>query len=311
MKSLFKTLLCCFLMLSVFACSSNAEPDAVQEQPSEHIHTFSKADCENPSVCSECGLENEPALGHTVGIGKCSRCGKIVNEEHLEVLRQDCMKVAEIGTEVPTHFMNVDDKGAQEHYDAFTAADPVIDEYNSALEKVLADCDGYDELRFFAYQVQLMLNRTPTKTGSTDYHYLVEKTDQYIDFLTQFASSIRNCTDELNALYGKQGTLIGEVKYYEEMPDMPKPDNVMYDMRLLSDEASSDGKKYKYYIDNDSDKYDSNFSNYLFLLGHSGWLSVEQDNSNYYVIKNGRTVSVIRLENDSSGRSIMSVEFPE
>lgn len=307
MKSFLRLFICCFLMLSAFACAQNAEP----EKTPEHVHSFSEADCENPSVCAECGLENEPALGHTVRIGKCARCGKIVNEEHLDVLSQDFLKVAEIGTEVPTYFMNVDGKGAEEHYSAFTSADPVIDEYNEALEKVLADCEGYDELRFLAYQVQLMMNRTPTRTGSTEYNYLVDKTDQYIDFLTQFASSVRYCTEELNALHGKEGTLIGDVEYYEEMPDMPKPDKVIHDIHLLSDGAASGEKKYIYYVDSEADLYNSNFSNYLFLLNHSGWLSVEQDNENYYVIKNGRTVAVIRLENDADGKPSFSVAFSE
>ncbi len=242
MKSFLRLFICCFLMLSAFACVQTAEP----EKTPEHVHSFSEADCENPSVCAECGLENEPALGHTVKIGKCARCGKIVNEEHLDILSQDFLKVAEIGTEVPTYFMNVDGKGAEEHYSAFTSADPVIDEHNEALEKVLADCEGCDELRFLAYQVQLMMNRTPTRTGSTDYNYLVDKTDQYIDFLTQFASSVRYCTEELNALHGKEGTLIGDVEYYEEMPDMPKPDKVIHDIHLLSDGAASGEKKYIY-----------------------------------------------------------------
>lgn len=307
MKSFLRLFICCFLMLSAFACAQNAEP----EKTPEHVHSFSEADCENPSVCAECGLENEPALGHTVKIGKCARCGKNVNEEHLDVLSQDFLKVAEIGTEVPAYFMNVDGKGAEEHYSAFTSADPVIDEYNEALEKVLADCEGYDELRFLAYQVQLMMNRTPTRTGSTEYNYLVDKTDQYIDFLTQFASSVRYCTEELNALHGKEGTLIGDVEYYEEMPDIPKPDKVIHDIHLLSDGAASGEKKYIYYVDSEADLYNSNFSNYLFLLNHSGWLSVEQDNENYYVIKNGRTVALIRLENDADGKPSFSVAFSE
>ena len=311
MKLFLRLFICCFLMLSAFACAQNTEPDTAQEQASEHVHSFSEADCENPSVCAECGLKNEPALGHTVNIGKCSRCGMIVNEEHLDVLSQDFLKVAEIGTEVPTYFMNVDGKGAEEHYSAFSSADPVIDEYNAALEKVLSDCEDYDELRFLAYQVQLMMNRTPTKTGSTDYNYLVEKTDQYIDFLTQFASSVRYCTEELNALHGKEGTLIGDVEYYEEMPDMPRPDHVIHDVHLLSDGAASGEKKYIYYVDSDADLYNSNFSNYLFLLSHSGWLSVEQDKENYYVIKNGRAAAVIRLENNSDGKPAFSVAFSE
>ena len=104
MKSFLRLFICCFLMLSAFACVQTAEP----EKTPEHVHSFSEADCENPSVCAECGLENEPALGHTVKIGKCARCGKIVIEEHLDVLSQDFLKAAEIGTEVPTYFMNVD-----------------------------------------------------------------------------------------------------------------------------------------------------------------------------------------------------------
>ena len=116
--------------------------------------------------------------------------------------------------------------------------------FRTRFEKDLADCEGCDELRFLAYQVQLMMNRTPTRTGSTDYNYLVDKTDQHIDFLTQFASSVRYCTEELNALHGKKGTLIGDVEYYEEMPDMPKPDKVIHDIHLLSDGTASGEKKY-------------------------------------------------------------------
>ena len=70
-------------------------------------------------------------------------------------------------------------------------------------------------------------------------------------------------------------------------------------------------KRNIYYVDSEADLYNSNFSNYLFLLNHSGWLSLEQDNENYYVIKNGRTFAVIRLENDADGKPSFSVAFSE
>jgi hypothetical protein len=38
--------------------------------------------------------------------------------------------------------MNVDGKGAGDHYSAFTEADPVIGEFNQALENTLKDCEG-------------------------------------------------------------------------------------------------------------------------------------------------------------------------
>ena len=207
--------------------------------------------------------------------------------------------------------MNVDGKGAVEHYSAFTEADPVIDEFNQALENTLKDCEGYDELNFLAYQIQLLMSRTPTATSSADYNYLVGKTDEYIQFLIQFTSTVNYCTEEITALYGKKGTPIGDVKYFEEMPDMPKPDNVIYNIKYLSEETEAGEKRYFYVIDDASDQYDSNFKNYLFVLNHSGWLSVEQKGDEYQVIKNGRVVSVLRYGKDSDGRSVMTVVFPQ
>ena len=299
------------LILSLFLTACGAGSTAGPEPTPEHVHSFTKAECENASVCTECGLENEPALGHTAAIGVCSRCGEIVDKEHLEKLRQDMMTVAEIGSQIPGHFMNIDDKGAAEHYSAFTASDPLINEYNEALEHVLEDCEGYDELSFMAYQIQLMMNRTPGETTSAEYNYLADKTDEFIHFLIQFASSINYCTDEINALYGKKGTLIGNVRYFEEVKEMPLPDNAVYNINYLSEDSGSGEKRYHYVIADDSDHYDSNFQNYLFLLDHSGWLSVEKNGSEYHVIKNGRPVSVIRYEKNTDSQPVMTVVFPE
>jgi hypothetical protein len=141
--------------------------------------------------------------------------------------------------------MNVDGKGAGEHYSAFTEADPVIDEFNQALENTLKDCEGYDELIFLAYQIQLLMSRTPTATSSADYNYLVGKTDEYIQFLIQFTSTVNYCTEEITALYGKKETPIGDVKYFEEMPDMPKPDNVIYNVNLPSQMLTHYGRGFR------------------------------------------------------------------
>ena len=148
MKSLPVKVITFVLSAFLMACGTgNAEQPKAEPTP-DHVHSFSTADCENPSICTVCGLENEPALGHTVSIGMCSRCGQLVNAEHLEKFRTDMVKVTEVGAKIPQFFLNVDGKGAAEHYSAFTACDPVIDEFNKALETVLDDCEGYDELNF-------------------------------------------------------------------------------------------------------------------------------------------------------------------
>jgi hypothetical protein len=311
MKSLPVKVITFVLSAFLMACGTgNAEQPKAEPTP-DHVHSFSTADCENPSICTVCGLENEPALGHTVSIGMCSRCGQLVNAEHLEKFRTDMVKVTEVGAKIPQFFLNVDGKGAAEHYSAFTACDPVIDEFNKALETVLDDCEGYDEFNFIVYQIRLMMNRTPTKTSSTDYSYLQNKTYEYIYFLNQFSNSIGNITSEIYALYGQQGTLVGDVRYFDEMEDMPVPDNVMLNVRYLSEESDSGEKRYNYVIDDPSDNYDSNLKNYLFLLDHSEGLSVEESGNEYHVIRNGRSVSVIRYAKSAGSQPVMTVVFPD
>lgn len=41
----------------------------------EHVHKWTKASCEQPSVCSECNSVKGEALGHTTDCGVCKRCG--------------------------------------------------------------------------------------------------------------------------------------------------------------------------------------------------------------------------------------------
>ena len=78
MKSFLRLFICCFLMLSAFACAQNAEP----EKTPEHVHSFSEADCENPSVCAECGGEAkvpfEPKSDRPV---YCSECFAKMKEQ--------------------------------------------------------------------------------------------------------------------------------------------------------------------------------------------------------------------------------------
>lgn len=68
-----KKILCIFmtaiLLVSITACS--------------HEHEYSEATCIEPKTCTICGETDGEALGHTVDIGICSRCGEAVAKEDL------------------------------------------------------------------------------------------------------------------------------------------------------------------------------------------------------------------------------------
>lgn len=55
------------------AVSSNEKNQLTEN---EHIHKWTNATCEQPSVCNECGETKGEALGHTTDCGICNRCNK-------------------------------------------------------------------------------------------------------------------------------------------------------------------------------------------------------------------------------------------
>ena len=60
MKRIACIIICCVILTSFCSCQCK--------------HLWEDATCITPSYCSKCGETQGEALGHTVGIGKCSKC---------------------------------------------------------------------------------------------------------------------------------------------------------------------------------------------------------------------------------------------
>lgn len=69
MKKIFYIFMTAIILVGVTACS--------------HEHEYSEATCTEPKTCTICGETEGEALGHTVDIGICSRCGEAVAKEDL------------------------------------------------------------------------------------------------------------------------------------------------------------------------------------------------------------------------------------
>ena len=69
MKKMFCIFMTAIILVGITACS--------------HEHKYSEATCTEPKTCTICGETEGEALGHTVDIGICSRCGEAVAKEDL------------------------------------------------------------------------------------------------------------------------------------------------------------------------------------------------------------------------------------
>ncbi len=58
-----------------------------------HKHTFEAATCTAPKTCTECGETEGEALKHSTTLGKCLRCGEIINSEAISAIEERVEKL--------------------------------------------------------------------------------------------------------------------------------------------------------------------------------------------------------------------------
>lgn len=134
-----------------------------------HKHEFTDATCVEPKTCQKCGeTEGEP-LGHTVGIGKCGRCGEIVNAPDLFQLNDVLQKVDE---DVQSIKKVIGQSASANTEAAFYV---IVKQLNTSMESIEGNlqeaydsCKNYTELSEIKGQIKVALNTLPEDTGGTD-----------------------------------------------------------------------------------------------------------------------------------------------
>ena len=208
------------LALLLMGCGSSQKTNA-------HEHVYSEPDCENVAICTICGEEIEPALGHTTEIGACARCGKVQNEKLLETLNEGFAVIMDAGNKMMGFVTNVSTKSIEDQYTSFLDADVYASEMKAKYNELINACGNYEELAFMKYQLQVLNNASPDSITGKDEVSIANQTVQYQLYLNQISSSFNYLSNEMDYLAGNGGKPC-KVLYFDEVVEMPTPDSVIY-----------------------------------------------------------------------------------
>lgn len=273
-----------------------------------HNHLYSEADCVHPATCVECGATQGDALGHTSVIGACSRCGEVGNEDILATLNTKFEQMMDAGTPLFDCLTGVTalDDGTQ--YEKFLEADKYVAIMVSTYEEIISACANYEELNGIVYQTNLLRYACPPPISGSDATSLANQGVLYQLYLQQLSSSCSYMSECLAYLSGNGGQL-AKVAYFEEVPDIPTPDSVIYGISYESTVNAQGNIQYMYLLGDSETDATLNYNLYLSAIEASTELQVDISDSMAMVSQNGNLVSAMMAGNDSSIGYFLTVSF--
>ncbi len=278
------------------------------DQP--HSHSYTAADCVHPATCTECGETNGEALGHTSVIGVCARCGEIGNEDILAKLNTNFEQMMEAGSPLFSCLSGILDLDVNAQYEKFLEADRYTATMASIYKEIIKVCINSDELNNIDYQINLLLNACPPPISGNDATSLANQGALYQLYLQQLSSSCNYISESLNYLAGNGG-YPKEITYFEEVPEMPTPDSIIYDISYYSTQNAPGNIQYMYLLGDSETDATLNYNLFLAAIKKNTELRVENSDSMAMLSKNGNMVSVMLAGNDPSIGYFLTVSFHE
>ena len=275
-----------------------------------HNHSYSDADCVSPAVCSSCGTEIAPPLGHTVKVGVCSRCGEVQNEKLLAVINTDFAKIMDEGRKLFPCIADIPTLDSNEQFKAFQIADSYTQKMREQYSDIINACSSEEELCFLVYQTKLLDAASPPKISGADAAFLANNAVLYQMYLQQISSSFNYLSIEMDRLAGNsnEANMVG---FFDEAPEIPTPDSVIFDITYDSKKVESDIVLYTYLLGEDETTATMNYNNYLSAVDMSDNLSVSIEDTYCYISRNGTTVSVMKAGEDDEKGYFLTVSFPK
>lgn len=273
-----------------------------------HNHLYSVADCIHPATCIECGATHGDALGHTSIIGTCTRCGEIGNEDILATLNIKFEQMMEVGTPLFDCLSGVAAIDAGTQYEKFLEADKYIAVMISIYEDIISACTNYKELNTIVYQTNLLRYTCPPPISGSDATSLANQAVRYQLYLQQLSSSCSYMSESLDYLAGSREQL-GEVAYYEEVPDIPTPDSIIYDISYYSFQNAPGNIQYMYLLGDGETDATLNYNLFLSAIEANTELKVDISDSMAIIYQNGNMVSAMMAGNDPSVGYFLTVSF--
>lgn len=273
-----------------------------------HKHIFSEADCIRPATCTECGETADEALGHTASVGICQRCGVIQNEGILVQLNDLFADIMEQGTALIECTSEIGTMSEQLQYEQFLEADKHTATTTSTYEEILSTCAGFEELNTIVYQTNLLKNACPPPVSGNDATSLANQAVLYQLYFQQLSSSCSYLSESLDSLAGN-GEHPREVAYYEEVPSIPAPDSIIYDISYHSTQNAPGNVQYMYLLGDSETDATLNYNLFLAAIKMNTELQIDISDSMAIIYQNGNMVSVMMASNDPSIGYFLAVSF--
>ncbi len=175
MKKMFCIFMTAIMLVGITACS--------------HEHKYSEATCTEPKTCTICGETEGEALGHTVDIGICSRCGEAVAKEDLLAIDDMLNTIEDYDNEITAYIEKGNDAYSFEDKLAYyKEAAAICDNRKMTLVKVANIVSKYSELDSMKKDLADTLAVEIITPMSSSREELLDFLNSGIDFANNYAS---------------------------------------------------------------------------------------------------------------------------
>ncbi len=175
MKKMFCIFMTAIILVGITACS--------------HEHEYSEATCTEPKTCTICGETEGEALGHTVDIGICSRCGEAVAKEDLLAIDDMLNAIEDYDNEINAYIEKGNDAYSfEDKMEYYKEAAAICDNRKMTLVKVANIVSKYSEFDSMKKDLADTLAVEIITPMSSSREELLDFLNSGIDFANNYAS---------------------------------------------------------------------------------------------------------------------------
>lgn len=282
---------CVLATLCLTACGAHEQSVSVDESIPQVTYT----------ECNE--MENET-------LGRTSLDDKMGNEEVLAALNTNFERMIEAGTPLFSCLSGITELDVGAQYEHFLEADKCTAIMEMIYEEIIANCTGYEELNTVLYQTKLLKHACPPAISGSDATSLANQAVLYQLYLQQLSSGCSYLSESLDYLVGNREQP-EEITFFEEVPEVPVPDSVMYGISYHSKQNAPGNIQYMYLLGDSETDAMLNYTLYLSAIQMDSELKVDISDSMAMVSLNGNMVSLMMAGNDPSLGYFLAVSFQQ
>ena len=154
-----------------------------------HTHEFEDATCTEPKICKVCGETDGKALGHSIDIGLCNKCGKIVNKNSLKAISDFIMEADSYITSATNEMKSADLSSSVDMYNKYITAQEYLTKGKVYFKSASTLCDIYPNgTKSFSKKLENVIAKIPSNVYGSSY-------DDLINYMNDCADMLRSCQD--------------------------------------------------------------------------------------------------------------------